>query len=269
MKLSSLHNKQQLNEQLEEGKGTLALAGLGAGALAALGIGMGNFDKDLESKRASIQQKLASQTSHPPAPKGVLKSPYHLTQPEPPIPKQEPIQLVPDHLRMHDLSVQSYTEFTAFWEGFRALAYDDMVKRGNRTIAIKTIGYGYNMDKPGANEGLIKVGIERKDIPKIRDAKMPITKEQAIFLFRTDIEDAITRARKDIPNFLDQPDMVKLIVVDMTYQLYTINKLPKFRSFIIKRNYKKAAEEAINSAWYSQSGRRSKHHVEKLLEVIK
>jgi len=267
MKLTALHDKQEL----DEGKKALALAGLGAAALSALGIS--GSHRDIESKQAEIQRKLAAPTSHPPAPKGVLKSPYHLTRPEPPTPQQEPIELVPDNLRMNDLSVNDYAKFTAYWEDDRDkseyFAFNDVVKRKNRTILVRTIGFGYNLDRPGANAGLIAIGIKNTDIPKIRDGEMSITRDQAVTLLGSDIEDAIRRARHDIPNFLEHPDDVKLILVDMTYQLYTVTKLPKFTSYIIKRNYKKAADELEDSLWYKQSKRRAKHHVDKLREITK
>ncbi len=65
-------------------------------------------------------------------------------------------------------------------------------------------------------------------------------------------------------NFAGQSKNAQRVVVNMAFNLGR-NRLGKFKNFLTavnEGNYAKAADEMIDSRWYSQVGRRSKELVE-------
>jgi lysozyme len=60
------------------------------------------------------------------------------------------------------------------------------------------------------------------------------------------------------------PDEMRLILVDMAFQLGEtgLSRFVKFRAAVESKDWQRAADELVNSKWYLQSGRRSKHHAD-------
>lgn len=89
-----------------------------------------------------------------------------------------------------------------------------------------------------------------------------ITKDEALFLLRRDIEDAV----QDLKNFdwFEALDPIRRkVVIDMRYNLGPT----RFRSFkkmiaaLARGDYKAAAAAMVDSKWYHQVGNRSKRLV--------
>lgn len=134
-------------------------------------------------------------------------------------------------------SLREYKDFTAQWEGRSNAAYQD-------SLGYWTVGIGHRVDR---------------DVGVISDAWIDA-------LFEEDIRIAISDAKQAVKTFDSQPHEVKLILVDLSFQL-GLPKLLKFEKTIKacnERDYLLMSEELRNSRWYLQVGRRSKHHVDKL-----
>jgi lysozyme len=93
--------------------------------------------------------------------------------------------------------------------------------------------------------------------------KRGITKDEALFLLREDIADA----EKDLQHFdwFPRLDPVRRkVVIDMRYNLGPT----RFRQFkrmiaaLAAGDYKQAADEMVDSAWYHQVGTRARRLVE-------
>ena len=253
MRLSQLSQN-----KIDEGLGKYLAAG-------ALGVGLGLGSLRLsDDKIERIQQKLSR-----PLPK--QEPQYH-----PQTPKPE-IETLPDNLRMNDPSTREYLEFTAQWEaagrpGRPGYAYTDYVKdRNGIQQAIPTIGYGFNLNRKDAVLRIKNLLKGNQTLRGILDGKQPLDREQMLSLSEPIIQGCMQYARQAIPNFHEQPEEVKKILVDMIYQLgpSRFNKFIEFRRFIIKKNYKKAAAELANSLVLKQSLNRTKDRIERLLNVIK
>jgi lysozyme len=126
----------------------------------------------------------------------------------------------------------SQEDFTESWEGRRQSSYLD--SRGNLTV-----GVGHRIDRPAT-----------------------WTQEQIDAALRTDIDTARNAARRLFPGLDDMPDEMRLILVDMAFQLGEtgLSRFVKFRAAVESKDWKRAADELVNSKWYLQSGRRSRHH---------
>lgn len=125
---------------------------------------------------------------------------------------------------------------------------------------IPHIGIGFNLNKEGAKEVLSNLGI---NINEILNNTLSLTDEQVYNIFENDMKIAINDAMNFTPNFNEQPDMVKSIIIDMAFNLgYTrLSGFEKFKKALLNNDYNEAAKEMIDSKWYSQVGGRSKELV--------
>ena len=92
----------------------------------------------------------------------------------------------------------------------------------------------------------------------------PVEDERILSAFHDDYQDAYTDACAVFLNLGSQPDDVIRVCVNMAFNLGR-TRLSQFKNMIKavnEGNYKKAAEEMIDSRWYHQVGRRSKELVE-------
>lgn len=149
-------------------------------------------------------------------------------------------------------------------EGFRSKSYfDPPTQKVN-----KAIGYGFNLStRADAKRMISSLGL---DFDKVFAGTQGITEQQANYLLDEALRVAISDAQSIVANFNSYPETVQSILVDMSYNLGG-NKLAKFKNMIQainSKNYKLAADEMVNSAWYGQVGNRSKRLVE-LMRGIK
>lgn len=115
-------------------------------------------------------------------------------------------------------------------EGFRATAYQD-------TVGVWTLGYGSTR----------MFGVPIKELDRC-------TKGQARTQLRADLWEAILATGKLFPN-LDELDSVRQeILVNMCYNLGErgLGKFVNLRSAVTAQNWKRAAEEMVDSKWYAQ-----------------
>jgi len=130
-----------------------------------------------------------------------------------------------------------------------------------------TIGVGRNLESKGLTGTEQKFIFGRDDYSKQEVIellkKRGITKDEALFLLRRDIEDAV----QDLKNFdwFEALDPIRRkVVIDMRYNLGPT----RFRGFkkmiaaLARGDYKAAATEMVDSAWYHQVGTRARRLVE-------
>ena len=129
-----------------------------------------------------------------------------------------------------------------------------------------TVGVGRNLEgKPLRKEEqeyiFKRSGLAPDEVIEVLKER-GITKDEALFLLRRDIEDAI----KDLSNFdwFPRLDPVRRkVVIDMRYNLGPT----RFRGFkkmiaaLARGDYKAAAAEMVDSKWYHEVGNRSKRLV--------
>ena len=138
-------------------------------------------------------------------------------------------------------SLNQYMEFIERWEGREHTAYID-------SLGHRTIGVGHRLfDKKVTH-------LSDPEITRI------LAKDTLI---------AISDAKSLICDFNNKPSHVKLICVDLCFNLGK-TKFSKFKKTINACNdgdYLLMSRELIDSKWYKQVGRRSKHHVKSLKET--
>ena len=111
-------------------------------------------------------------------------------------------------------------------EGFRSFQYIDI--RG-----FSTIGYG---------------------------TKLPLTKEEAEILLKHRLNKKIRELIQKEPFYLKLPKKAQAVIADMAYQLGVGGVLgfKKMWEALKKRDYKKAADEMLDSVWAKQTPNRAK-----------
>ena len=152
--------------------------------------------------------------------------------------------------------LKELTSYVAEWEGFRATSYRD-------TTGHLTIGYGFNLDRNNAESilGVSAIGY--------RSGLVSMSKEEAGRLLAADLVISETSARKLVANYDSLPKKVRMVVVDMAYNLGEagLRKFVKFRAALGQKNFSLAAAELVNSNWYRQVKRRGVEHVKVLQEA--
>ena len=135
-------------------------------------------------------------------------------------------------------------------EGYRNKVYLD-------SLNIPTIGIGLNLLRPDAKSILNKVGANYSNI---LNGSETLTDDQVKEVFQLCLKIAYNDVKKYVPEFDTLPKNVKLGLIDMSFNLgYTrLSKFVKTREFIVKGDYKNAANELNKSKWASQVGNRAK-----------
>jgi lysozyme len=97
----------------------------------------------------------------------------------------------------------------------------------------------------------------------------PVTDERILSVFAEDCKTAYSDACALFLNLDSHPIDAQRVVVNMAFNLGR-NRLSKFKNmikYVNEGNYLMAAQEMINSKWYSQVGRRSKELVDIMKEA--
>lgn len=140
-------------------------------------------------------------------------------------------------------NLKPYMEFTEQWEGRRNAVY--VCPAG-----FKTIGVGHRLLK---NENFSY-----------------LTEDEIDAIYEQDIKTALNDAKSLICNFDDQPMEVRLILVDLAFNL-GLTKLTLFEKTLDScrsMDYITMSDELKDSKWYNQTGHRGKHHIEKLKGIV-
>lgn len=106
--------------------------------------------------------------------------------------------------------------------------------------------------------------VTEEDMENTWPVGTPVTDERILEVFKKDCEIAYTDACALVLNFAGQAPDAQRVLVNMAFNLGR-NRLSKFKNMlkaVNEGNYLVAANEMINSKWYSQVGRRSKELVD-------
>ena len=123
-----------------------------------------------------------------------------------------------------------------------------------------TIGIGHNVDdNPFTADELRVIG---------EDWKHGITKQSAYYLCNNDIKRCIEELKKKLPMYdnLDCERQYALIDLDFNMGWYRLSKFKKMLEALGAGNYKRAAEELLNSKYATQVGKRAQR-IAKLIET--
>lgn len=133
-------------------------------------------------------------------------------------------------------------------EGFEAGVYED-------TMGIKTIGYGFNLERAGSQEALDAAGI-KKSLSDLKGGKAKLTKEEASRLMMGEMGHFKGVAER----FVGTATWNKLspnrqgILTNMAYNMGegTLSKFKNLRASIQKGDWKQAQVEMRDSTWAGQ-----------------
>jgi lysozyme len=145
-------------------------------------------------------------------------------------------------------------------EGFRAYSYRDTVGR-------LTIGIGFNLDAPGAAERCEAAGV---DFTAVCFVGHGITQAQAQALLDEGITTAQDAAIITLAGFMDMPDNVQLVVIDMLFNLGR-QKFQEFHGLIAAleaHDWRRAVNEMRASLWYGQVGSRAMDDIALVLSAV-
>jgi len=110
-------------------------------------------------------------------------------------------------------------------EGFRGMPYED-------SLGFPTIGYG---------------------------TKLPLTKEEAELLLKHRLDKKIEELKSYEPFFIDLPQKAQEVIANMSYQM-GVGGVMKFKNMwnaLKNEDYKKAADEMLDSRWARQTPNRA------------
>ena len=138
-------------------------------------------------------------------------------------------------------------------EGFREGVYKD-------TMGIKTIGYGFNLERAGSQEALDAANIT-SSLDDLKSGKMKLTKEEASRLMMGEMG----HFRKVAENYVGKETWGTLgqnkqgILTNMAYNMGegTLNKFKDLKAAIIDGDWKQAQVEMKDSNWAKQVKGRS------------
>lgn len=160
-------------------------------------------------------------------------------------------------------------------EGFSKFA--ENIKLSDGTVeAWKTVGHGYNLSNPTAEEDLLLAGVHPSDLKALMAGKKEISKEQAEAL----LEIALNRAERDVDNLLFNystlPQPIKDVLSNMSYNLGK-NRLAGFKKMLkaveeenwpeMRKQMMRNSADTGPSKWAKQVGKRATRLAKKVDQV--
>ena len=129
--------------------------------------------------------------------------------------------------------IMSLIEMIKKHEGFRGMPYND-------SLGFPTIGYG---------------------------TKLPINEEEAELLLKHRLDEKILELSEKEPFYLELPERAQEVIANMAYQMGVggVLKFKKMWAALKEGDYKKAANEMLDSRWAKQTPNRAKE----LAEIIR
>lgn len=146
----------------------------------------------------------------------------------------------------------NYSEFIENWEGRRDAVYTD-------TAGNPTIGVGFNLNRSDARTAIEAIGA---NYDSVVNGTQRLNDTQIDRLLSDDVRGAVNYAHVTVAGFSNLPTDVREIIVDMIFNLGRrgFDRFVNFKDAIAARNWAGAADALVDSRWYNQVGRRSRHH---------
>ncbi len=157
------------------------------------------------------------------------------------------------------VSLDKVTALLARHESFRSVCYCD-------TRGRVTIGYGTNLDAPGAADHCAFAGV---DYAAIRHGAL-VTREQGQVLLQHAAQHAMDCALIIVRGLTEMPENVQLVVVDMIYNLGTagFGEFHETIAALERKDWRVAADCMRESLWYEQVGVRGKNDVALVMSAL-
>ncbi|MFA5186350.1 MAG: glycoside hydrolase family protein [Patescibacteria group bacterium] len=127
-------------------------------------------------------------------------------------------------------------------EGRRAHVYLD-------SKGIKTVGIGLNLERGDARSALDAVGA---DYDAIANGHTTLSNEQIDELFRRDLTMAIAWTKKVVPEFDNLPEVIQLVLIDMTFNMgwVALRGFPRMLAAMRSQNWEQMIAEMYDSKWF-------------------
>jgi GH24 family phage-related lysozyme (muramidase) len=128
---------------------------------------------------------------------------------------------------------------------------------------VPTVGIGFNLLKSGAQEAIEGFGY---NYAEVLQGKQEISRGDAFALYEKDYARATDDARAQVPNF-DNIDYARQVaLIDMAFNLggAGLGEFNRMMAAIAQEDWELAAQEAEDSDWFKQVGRRGPRNVETL-----
>jgi lysozyme len=107
----------------------------------------------------------------------------------------------------------------------------------------------------------------KKDDPEYGSpVKTPVSEERVDECFKEDIKVTLADCLTLYDDFYELPEEAQLIIANMMFNM-GLPRMKKFRGMkrgVDARDWNKAADEMVDSAWYSQVGKRSERLVNRM-----
>lgn len=146
------------------------------------------------------------------------------------------------------LSFDEIYTFIKEHEGYRPQVYID-------TVGKPTVGIGLNLKREDAPAIVASAGANYN---AVLSGQQKLTDEQIKTIFKSTLSIAYADAKKFMPNFDNLPKNIKLVILDLSFNLgYTrLSKFIRFKEALLVKDYNAAARELTTSKWATQVGNR-------------
>ena len=97
----------------------------------------------------------------------------------------------------------------------------------------------------------------------------PVSEDRVTSAFDSDIEIVLSDCNKLYPDFESLPEEAQQIIANMMFNL-GYPRMSKFRGMkagVDERNWNRAADEMVDSRWYTQVGKRAERLVDRMREI--
>jgi GH24 family phage-related lysozyme (muramidase) len=126
-----------------------------------------------------------------------------------------------------------------------------------------TIGAGFLLSRPDTRSKLRSIGILEKEIDDVINGLKPLTEEQRDLLLKITIDEAKVQFQRSFPQIdemlkdltLENQARVKNVLIDMTFNMGSVEKLKKFKENLNNKNWNEALLEMIRSNYFFNEGK--------------
>jgi lysozyme len=159
------------------------------------------------------------------------------------------------------VNIKAIQQLIVKHEGIRSSVYRD-------TAGKRTIGVGFNLDQPGAEQAFQAV-LPAVSFTQVLLGLVKLTAQQIQDLFDYSTAIAIEDAKRLFSSFDAQPDQAQQVIVDMSYNLGygKLRHFVKFIAAISREDYKGAIAQLVNTAWRHEVAGRATDDIALLAEV--
>lgn len=161
---------------------------------------------------------------------------------------QSSLQGIINSAQAGDLVSEEVFKLVEFHEGRKNRVYKD-------SEGVLTIGVGFNLERPGARKDIEALGVNFDDL---RSGRVSLSNDHIDQLLSQDLTNSRLSAASLFPDISTYSPARQAALVDMTFNLgpTRLRGFEEMRKAIKAGDWDKAADEAQDSKWFNQVGRR-------------